>query len=80
MFLDKPVIFQGSITATYKDYSDRMLELLLKAHRPDKFKDRVESKIDHTSSDKSMTPVALNMTAQEAAEAYAASLEEGGEG
>lgn len=38
---DKPVTFQGAITATYKEYSDRMLELLLKAHRPDKFKERV---------------------------------------
>jgi hypothetical protein len=38
---DKPVTFQGMITATYKEYSDRMLELLLKAHRPDKFKERV---------------------------------------
>lgn len=39
--VDKPVTFQGAITATYKEYSDRMLELLLKAHRPEKFKDRV---------------------------------------
>lgn len=38
---DKPVTFQGVITASYKEYSDRMLELLLKAHRPEKFKDRV---------------------------------------
>lgn len=38
---DKPVTFQGVITATYKEYSDRMLELLLKAHKPEKFKDRV---------------------------------------
>jgi hypothetical protein len=39
---DKPVTYQGVITATYKEYSDRMLELLLKAHRPEKFKDRQE--------------------------------------
>ena len=38
---DKPVTFQGKITDTHKEYSDRMLELLLKAHRPEKFKDRV---------------------------------------
>lgn len=43
--IDKPVTFQGEITATYKEYSDRMLELLLKAHRPEKFKDRVSSEI-----------------------------------
>lgn len=40
---DKPVTYQGQITATYKEYSDRMLEMLLKAHRPEKFKDRVSN-------------------------------------
>lgn len=40
---DKPVTFQGAITATYKEYSDRMLEILLKAHRPDKFTDRLKT-------------------------------------
>lgn len=54
---DKPVTFQGIITATYKEYSDRMLELLLKAHRPDKFIERLKS--DHTSSDGSMSPPSL---------------------
>lgn len=28
--VDKPVTHQGKITATYKEYSDRMLELLLR--------------------------------------------------
>jgi hypothetical protein len=37
---DKPVTFQGVITDTYKEYSDRMLELLLKSHRPDKYRER----------------------------------------
>ena len=32
--VDKPVTFQGQITTTYREYSDRMLEILLKAHRP----------------------------------------------
>ncbi|RIV79561.1 terminase [Pelagerythrobacter aerophilus] len=43
---DKPVTFQGVITATYKEYSDKMLEILLKAHRPEKFTDR--SKVEHS--------------------------------
>lgn len=42
---DKPVTFQGVITATYKEYSDRMLELLLKAHRPEKFKERLAAEL-----------------------------------
>lgn len=40
--VDKPVTYQGEITATFKEYSDRMLELLLKGHRPEKYKDRRE--------------------------------------
>jgi hypothetical protein len=43
---DKPVTFQGVITATYKEYSDRMLEILLKAHRPEKFVEK--SKVEHS--------------------------------
>lgn len=46
---DKPVTFQGSITATYKEYSDRMLEILLKAHRPEKYVDRIRA--EHTGKD-----------------------------
>lgn len=46
---DKPIAYQGVITATYKEYSDRMLELLLKAHKPEKFKDRVAN--EHTGKD-----------------------------
>lgn len=46
---DKPVTYQGVITATFREYSDRMLELLLKAHRPEKFKDRVSN--EHTGKD-----------------------------
>lgn len=42
---DKPVVFQGVITDTYKEYSDRMLEILLKAHRPDKFIERRDTKV-----------------------------------
>lgn len=36
---DKPVIYQGEITDTFKEYSDRMLEVLLKAHKP-KYRDK----------------------------------------
>lgn len=45
---DKPVTFQGVITATYKEYSDRMLEILLKAHRPEKFVEKVRN--EHTGA------------------------------
>lgn len=48
---DKPVVHQGKITTTYKEYSDRMLELLLKAHRPDKFRERVSTELSGPKGD-----------------------------
>lgn len=39
---DRPVIFQGKITDTYKDYSDSLLLTLMRGHRPERFKDRRE--------------------------------------
>lgn len=39
---DKPIVFKGKIVGTYKEYSDRMLEILLKAHRRKKFGDKTE--------------------------------------
>lgn len=69
----KPVTFQGRITATYLEYSDRMLELLLKAHRPEKYKERVAT--EHSGPGGGpITHVTTNMTPQEAAEAYASTI------
>lgn len=55
---DKPVTFQGVITATYKEYSDRMLEILLKGHRPEKFAER--SKVEHSGG------VTINVSSEDA--------------
>lgn len=41
---DRPVIYKGEITETYKDYSDSLMTVLLKGNRPDKFKERSEVK------------------------------------
>lgn len=38
--VDKPVTFQGVITDSYKEYSDTLAMFLLKAHRPDKYRER----------------------------------------
>lgn len=40
--VDHPVTYQGEITATYKDYSDTLLMFILKARRPDKYRERQE--------------------------------------
>jgi hypothetical protein len=39
--VDKPIVYKGKVTSTYKEYSDRMLEILLKAHRK-KFREKHE--------------------------------------
>lgn len=39
---DKPVTYQGEITATYKEYSDTLAIFLAKAHRPEKFRDNID--------------------------------------
>ena len=44
----EPVYHKGEVCGAVQKYSDRMLELLLKAHRPDKFKERVAN--EHTGS------------------------------
>jgi hypothetical protein len=52
---DRPITYQGEITGSYKEYSDRMLELLLKAHKPEKYKERVSN--EHSGPDgKSLNP------------------------
>jgi hypothetical protein len=37
---EEPVFYKGEQCGTIRRYSDRMLELLLKAHRPEKYADR----------------------------------------
>lgn len=56
--VDKPIVYQGEVTDTYKEYSDRMLEILLKGHRPERFVDRI--KAEHSGS----VPVTFNFIRQ----------------
>lgn len=44
--VNKPVIYQGEITDTYLEYSDTLAITMLKAHRPDKYRERSEVKSD----------------------------------
>jgi len=43
---DKPVTHLGAITATFKEYSDTLAIFLLKAHRPNKYRERIDLKAD----------------------------------
>ena len=49
--VDEPVYYQGKQCGSIKRYSDTLLIFLLKAHRPDKYKDRR----DVTTSDQPIT-------------------------
>jgi hypothetical protein len=40
--IDVPIYSQGKFVDTHKQYSDGLLTLLLKAHKPKKFRDRLE--------------------------------------
>lgn len=51
---DEPVWHQGKQCGTVQKFSDTLLIFLLKGHKPEKY--RENQRIDHTSSDGSMTP------------------------
>jgi hypothetical protein len=38
---NKPIVFQGKVVSTYKEYSDSLMQMLLRAHRPEKFRDNL---------------------------------------
>lgn len=44
--VDKPIVYQGEVTGTFKEYSDTLAVTMLKAHRPEKYKERSEVKTD----------------------------------
>lgn len=48
---EEPVFHQGKECGRVRKYSDRMLEILLKAHRPEKFKERAEIRHTHSLED-----------------------------
>lgn len=43
--VDKPVYYQGRRVGRVREYSDTLLIVLLKAHAPEKYKDRVASEL-----------------------------------
>jgi hypothetical protein len=38
--VEKPIMYQGKQVGSVREYSDRMLELILKARRPEKYRER----------------------------------------
>lgn len=45
--VDKPIVYQGVVTGTYREYDSRLMEILLKAHRPEKYIERTRSENLH---------------------------------
>jgi hypothetical protein len=45
--VDRPITYQGQVTGYFREYSDRLMEVLLKAHRPEKYIERVRSENLH---------------------------------
>ncbi|SDH23427.1 helix-turn-helix domain-containing protein [Propionivibrio dicarboxylicus] len=43
--VDKPIVHQGVITDTVKDYSDTLMIFLLKGGKPEKYRERVDQNI-----------------------------------
>lgn len=43
--IDKPVFYQGDEVALLREYSDTLMIFLLKAHRPEKYQDRLKQEI-----------------------------------
>ena len=43
--VDKPIVHQGVVMSTTKEYSDTLAIFLLKAHAPEKYRDRVEQRV-----------------------------------
>jgi hypothetical protein len=55
---DKPVIHEGKITTTYKAYSDVLMSILLRAHRPAKYIERAALEL----AGKGGKPILLRIT------------------
>lgn len=50
MGIDKPIYWKDQQIDTLKEYSDTLMIFLLKAHRPDKYRERVDHNHIHTIS------------------------------
>jgi hypothetical protein len=59
--VEEPVYYLGKEVGRIRKYSDRMLEILLKAHRPGKFRENVS--MEHSNPDGSALTLAVTFVA-----------------
>jgi hypothetical protein len=48
--IDKPIVYQGKVVSTFKEYSDTLMNTLLRAERPSKYREN----LNLTNSDGSL--------------------------
>lgn len=58
--VEKPIYYKGVLVDTVREYSDGLLTLLLKAHKPERFRERRQ--IEHTGADGGPIRTAREMT------------------
>ena len=49
--VDEPVHYQGERVDTVRKYSDRLLEFLLKGARPEKYRERIDHRVEEPKED-----------------------------
>lgn len=54
--IDKPIVHQGVVMSTCKEYSDTLAIFLLKAHAPDKYRERISTEISNPDGSLTLTP------------------------
>jgi hypothetical protein len=67
--VDRPVFHQGEVCGTIREYSDTLAIFLLKAHKPEKYRERFD--VEHAGRGGGpMQTVSAQMTPEQAAQAY----------
>jgi hypothetical protein len=69
---EEPVFYRGEEVGRMRAYSDRLLELLLKAHRPDKYKDTVRQEVTGANGQALAPLVTVYLPSKEATNGHAA--------
>lgn len=67
--VDEPVFYQGSQCGTVRKYSDTLLIFLLKGAKPEKYRERIDSNMNHSGNITNLTDEELQVKYHAAKEA-----------
>lgn len=62
--VDEPVFYKGEECGVIRKYSDKLLELLLKAHRPDKYRESVKFEVSSKDLEEAIARAASQFPSQ----------------